>query len=542
MNSNDFDRDLQNLFNKFFKDLKSSKWKKWLEIRSKEEYEDLAFKLSGIGNKNDFLNDINRITTDSREFSVNRDSFIISHDTSEPLILCHTSGTTDSKISNLKWFHMNNEIIKRIWIPGMNAIFESSGLTRDTSSVIFVPSRIETDGIKKIEDKQYISLYSSEFSQRLAISVINPKNYLFHEYKEAKNLDVIFKLLSMEDISVISAPATTIIGWADVDKFKRGILTNLKLNENNPVKNRNILHEVIENEGIHKGSRKIQNLLSDKLSNARLIFSISNLSESQWDLISKFMRWNNGKKNFTNLYVGSEIGPFACSLTNDVANKNQLHVLPLTIPVIENKGKRELISITNARIGNLLVSYSINSQNRINIDTGDVISIEKKDKGLPIISGRILRNKFKLKYPIKISPEIEKFQEYDVFAGHYFPFEDFEIENPKKIIECLKKKTELKSDSLLLINSDKNSNKYKLILSVYNKNNRVTAQELTKQILKCELGGKIKATIQNDKLQLKLVKDPPVDYMESREEILSRVRSGLIPKGILKKWPLYVLE
>jgi len=218
-----------------------------------------------------------------------------------------------------------------------------------------------------------------------------------------------------------------------------------------------------------------------------------------------------------------------------------MQVFPLTIPVIENNGKRELISKTNLKIGNLLISYSVNSNNRINIDTGDVISIEKQE-GLPIIGGTILRKKFKLKYPVNISSNINRIPDYNIFVGHYFPFKEFKIVNSINLIECLKKKVNLKSDSLLLINSNNSSDKFELFLSANDGTNIKLALELENQLINCNLGGNINSAIENEKLKLKLVNDPPIDYMETREKMLSKVRKGKSPKGVLKKWPLYVIE
>ena len=73
--------------------------------------------------------------------------------------MCHTSGTSDSNINGLKWFHMTKSIIQQLWAPGMQAIFESSGLKSNSSAVIFIPSRMNFDGIQSYKDKKYISLY-----------------------------------------------------------------------------------------------------------------------------------------------------------------------------------------------------------------------------------------------------------------------------------------------------------------------------------------------------------------------------------------------
>jgi hypothetical protein len=41
-------------------------------------------------------------------------------------------------------------------------------------------------------------------------------------------------------------------------------------------------------------------------------------------------------------------------------------------------------------------------------------------------------------------------------------------------------------------------------------------------------------------MTIKFTDEEPVDYLRTREEILKKVRSGNTPKGILKKWPLYL--
>ena len=65
----------------------------------------------------------------------------------------------------------------------------------------------------------------------------------------------------------------------------------------------------------------------------------------------------------------------------------------------------------------------------------------------------------------------------------------------------------------------------------------------------------IKTKISNDKsmrdyhplfkdsrINIDLIDEQPVNFYESRTKKLQKVRSGEIPKGILKKWPLYVLK
>jgi len=188
LKSFDFDFEVQEIFTKKFSNIKSLNWKSWLEIGSKEEYEELALKLSGLFSIENVLERIKEEKTDSRSFSIDINSFLATWQDKDPPIFCHTSGTTDNKLSNLKWFHMSRDIIERQWAPGMQAIFESSGLDTKSSAIIFIPSRLEFDGIRRSEDTTHISLYSSEFSQRIMLSVIKPYSYTFYEYRNSKNL------------------------------------------------------------------------------------------------------------------------------------------------------------------------------------------------------------------------------------------------------------------------------------------------------------------------------------------------------------------
>ena len=183
----DFDLETQKIFDKNFSNIQKTDWRKWLDISSREEYEELSLKLSGLSSVDDIFKRIKSEITDSRSFSIDLEDYLNKYQDNDSLIFCHTSGTTNSNLSKLKWFHMAKEIVKRQWAPGMQAIFESSGLDSKSSAIIFVPSRLKFDGIRTYEEKNYVSLYSSEFSQRITLSTIKPQSYLFCEYKNSKN-------------------------------------------------------------------------------------------------------------------------------------------------------------------------------------------------------------------------------------------------------------------------------------------------------------------------------------------------------------------
>lgn len=545
MESFDFDIKVQKYVNKSFSNIERINWKHWLKISSKKEYEELSLKLSGLLSVEDLFIRIKSETTDSRTFSIDLDDYLNNDNVSDPLIFCHTSGTTNSRLSMLKWFHMANDIVKRQWAPGMQAIFESSGLDSNSSAIIFVPSRLKFDGIRSYGDKKYISLYSSEFSQRIMLSVIKPKSYLFYEYKNSRNLEIISKILTMDNISVISAPAITILGWADIIRLQEGIKRSLELIHKNQNPKFEDLLLKIENNGLVNASKEIQKELSNKISKATLVFSISSLSKSDWELIRNFMKWEVGKEKFTNLYVASEIGPFAASINKgdyEISRLNKMYIFPLTLPVIEHKGKKEAVSRTKNKCGKLYVSRLNNSGVLINIDLGDVISI-KNQEGLPQIDGKILRSSFLLKYPINISKEIVIQSHYKVFAGDYFTYSNFEVQSPRLLLNCLKEKCGLDLDSLLLVRKNSISDKpWTLFLYSNGKKNCYNLKNYSKILLDCSANDNFKEALLNNEIKIELINENPVDFIATRSEILEKVRNGKNPKGILKKWPLYIVE
>jgi hypothetical protein len=538
----DFDLDVQKIFNDAFSNIKSTNWKQWLDLTTKEEYEELALKNSGLSMVENLFDKIKNEQSNSKDLSIDLNRFLYENRNSKPIILCHSSGTTNSNLSALKWFHMSEEVVEKQWVPGMQAIFESSGLSSKSTAVIFVPSRMKFDGIQISQESKYISLYSSEFSQRVMLSKIRPKSYLFHEYKDSKTLETISKILSLEDISVISAPAATVLGWANIDKLKEGIKRSLTIKAQWKDPTLEKLITLVEKEDLSSACRIIQEKLSEKFSNATLVFSISSLSEKDWLLIRRFMRWEKGHERFTNLYVVSEIGPFAASITKEdfeISRLNRMYVFPLTIPVIARNGIKELISRTKSKIGKLLVSRLHNSEAIINIELGDVITISNQE-GLPLIEGKIIRSCFELKYPIKIADEISIPPNYTIYVGDYFPTKDFSIIEPRKIINCMNQKCSLKGDLMLLMNNNKH--KWKLYLAPSDNNECGPQSEIFNKIIECTEQTELYNSIQSHDIEVKAINKSPIGFIAARTEILEKVRNGILPKGILKKWPLYLIR
>ncbi len=544
----DFDPKLQSVFKRKLSDYKKMDWKAWLDINSREEYEELSLRLSGLDKVLYLLRRIKVEKIKSREFSLDLHSFFESKVGLKLPILCHTSGTTSSRVSDLKWFYMSPQLIYKIWGPGMQAIFESSRLTKEGSVVIFIPSRMSFDGLNEKNGLKYVSLYSSEFSQRLMLSIIQPNSYLIDEYKHSIQIDTIAKILSIPKISVISAPALTILKWNNIERLKSSISIFKKTEfqrDDKEIQNKvlNKIRKIINKYNIEKAALKIRNLLSVHLSKAIIIFSTSNLSENQWNLIRSFMQWERGKEKFTNLYVASEIGPFASSLPNGdftISRENKMYVFPLTIPVLEYNNSRSLLTQSKNKFGKLLVSRYDDKNPLVNIDLGDMITI-KKQEGVPQISGDIIRSGFIIKYPLKLSPKLTIPSKFKILAGYYFKLPNFFILNPKKLLDCIKKNMEYSLNYLVLYKSYSNSKPWKFSLFVSNEDKSMDLGVLRMLIMKCPLNSNINNLLNNNSLELEVINEKPIDFVLSRDLVLKNVGSGKVPKGILKKWPLYII-
>ena len=534
----DFDRKTQLFFEKIPLETNKFDWKKWYQFTSIEEYKDFLLQNSGLNSINNLWQKLKNIETNSTEFSIEPEELIDNYSMNYPLILCHSSGTTNSDLTALKWFHMSSDVINRYWAPGMNAIFESSGLNSSNASLIFVPSRLNSDGMKNSYEKRYCSLYSSEFSQRIMLTSIKPDSYLINEYKNSKHLAVISQILSMEDIAVISAPAITILGWANTEKLKTGIKKSLSTVQAFPhTQTLEYLLKMIEKEGLNAATDIIQRKLSEKLQNATIVFSISSLSKPNWDLIRKFMNWEEGNEKFTNLYVASEIGPIASSLGDfKVSRSNSMYIFPLFLPMLKYRNKIEFITNSSFKTGKLFISKTENGKPLLNVNIGDVISVESQEN-LPLINGKILRSSFKLKYSIKINESIKTPQNYSIHAGDYFECKNFDLIEPRSLIHCLNEKFRSDIDSIIfLISSDGEDSQKQFII-------HVDPNQFKEEIFfECLSSNSLIKAIESKNVSIVLASNKLVQYFGDREEILEKVRKGTLPKGILKKWPIYVIS
>ena len=530
MASFDFDRKVQEVFSTTYADIPATNWRKWLTISSGEEYESTALTLSGLSGIDDLFDRIKTEKTDPKSFSVNVKSFLESYNGVHPPVLCHTSGTSGGSISDVKWFHMPEPLVKKLWAPGMQAIFEASGLNSRSSAVIFVPSRAGTDGLSVVDGKPVIRLYSAEFSQRLVISIINPRSYLLYEYKDAYNLQVLAQILSMDNIAVVSAPSATVLGWANLNRLRKGLEKSLDTLSDTPEICE--LKKKIKRMGIDAASVDIQNQLSAILSDTTLIFSTTGITDKEWGILRKFLQWKKGEEKYTNLYVGSEGGPFAASIG---PVSDSMYVFPLTLPVVGCKGNYDLISRCDCKVGRLFISYMHNVNPIINIDTGDVITIENQ-KGLPVIQGEILRAGFPLRREVTLSPEVGT-EKSRIWVGSYFNLEGLEIRNPRQLVTCLAEQLTLGDHASVVVK--KSTDGWTLVIPFQEKT--YSPAEIEDTLSLCPGGKPLEHALQKKQLHLEVAHENLVESKMPRSELLKRVRRGELPKGVLMRWPLYVV-
>jgi hypothetical protein len=529
--SYDFDPALQSIFEKKYSHLPLIDWKSWLTLTSPQAYESLAIELSGLSSVDNLSERILHERTDPEALTVDVHTFVKFKNENTPLIFCHTSGTSGGKISDLKWYHFSDSLVSQLWAPGMQAIFQSSGLDSNSSAVIFVPSRNKGDGITDSNGSPVIKLYSAEFSQRLALSLINPRSYVLHEFKNYTSTQALAHILSQDHISVVSAPSTTLLVWSDPEKMQKRVKKSLDAVPDDPVVQE--LHDMIHRKGLERAVEYIQRRLSHILQDATFIFSTTSLSSTDWSRIRSFMGWKRGYERVTNLYVGSEVGPFAASISEYPATKFQetMHVFPLTLPTMHGSSGWAPISRTSRKVGPVFVSRMHDYHPLINIATGDVITLNNQ-QGLPTIRGEILRAPFPLKTPVTISPLIGK-SSGPLYVGGYFDFDTFTLKNPRKILNCLIHTCHVKKSSpLLMIPIERG---WELVISSPDPD-----IDIISCLHSCPHGESLAQALQNHVLHLRIIHEDPVQPTDSRSDILKKVRSGELPKGTLKRWPVYV--
>ena len=538
----DSDPELQSIFTDLYTQLPSIDWRQWLDITDIRDYEALALHLSGLSSITNIFDQIRK--SPPQTLSMKQDlSYDEVGNTRDPIVLCHSSGTSSQDLTAIKWYMLSRELVTRLWAPGMQAIFESSGASSRSHIAIFVPSRLSGDGLTVQNGKIIIRLYSSEFSQRLVLALLNPNQYFFNHYRNSRSLPSIAQLLTMKHVDVLSAPASTILGWATTRRLYYGLKRSiLSLSESMLEEIANTLDISVNKLNISRLDALtpyIQKRLQEVLASANLIFSTSSMSEADWTLLRNFMNWSSDNMSYTNLYVGSELGPFAASLRNKVSDSSQdtMLVFPLTVSTFQINRQFRLLSRCPAGWSRLHTSQLREGKAVLNIDVGDVVYLLPMTDS-PRIHGKILRAAFPLKQPPKISLPITLPPRHSTYVGGYFSLDSCTIIDPQTLRACLARYGLMKpSASLVLAPHPKDElNSWLLFIPC-----RQPLTAVNESALHC-LKNAIHTDLPNIPVSIRFLPTNPIQSSISRQALVQQVQRGDAPKGVLKKWPLYVIQ
>lgn len=542
MTTHDSDPELQNIFNALYTWLPSIDWRQWLDITNIRDYEALALQLSGLSSVENIPEQIRNSPPQTfpmkKEFSTDDVS-----NTIDPIVLCHSSGTTSQSLTAIKWYVLSRELVTRLWAPGMQAIFESSGASSHSHIAIFVPSRLSGDGLTVQNGKIVIRLYSSEFSQRLVLTLLKPAQYFVNHYQNSRSLQCIAQLLKMKHVDVLSAPATTILGWANTRRLRYGLQQSILAHSELALAKIAPALDISINElnisRLEALTHYIQERLQEVLASANLIFSTSSMSEADWALLRTFMNWSSDHMSYTNLYVGSELGPFAASIRKKISDSSHdtMLVFPLTVSSLPIDRQFRLLSRAPTGWSRLHTSQLREGKVIFNIDVGDMIYL-LPIASFPIIQGKILRAAFPLKQPPQVSLPINLPPQYSTYVGDFFCLDSCTIIDPQTLRACFAKYGLMKRTSSLVLapNPKDEQNAWILFIPCHDP---TTADN--EHALVC-----LKDTIHTDlphiPVSIHLLPMNPIHPSTPRQILVPKVQRGEVPKGALKKWPLYVIQ
>jgi hypothetical protein len=511
-----------------------------MAIASPDEFEEAALDASGFASCGHVLDGITkRPITDSRRIAVDPAKLV--PPSSRPLVVCHTSGTSGGAV---KWFHMAEDLVHRLWAPGMQAIFESSGVTRAARVAIFVPSRLQNDGLVAEDGSTRVRLYSAEFSQRLMLALLRPAEYLLDVYRTSRSLTTLARLLALERIDVVSAPAATVLGWADRRRLRQGLRRSfeaLRSGTRPTPSEAQWALERIRTLGVDAAAVEFQRRLKSLFAEATLVFSTSSLTAPEWAVIRRFMGWTRGAERFTNLYVGSETGPFAATLRrhpDDPVEQAAMAVFPLTLPAIQRRGAVQLLSRSDAGWGRLLVSRMHVAKPVYNLDTGDVVQVTGAP-GAPTIADAILRAPFPWRVRTPFTPPPTP-TGYDVYVGGYFDLGALEVVIPRRLQACLAGQSGVAVLGSVLYRPDRDG---PWVWRLFVQGPRhVSIAVVERRLASCPEGAPLASAARRGAIRIEVDPATPLQRGPSRVALLGRVGDGTLPKGALKRWPLYLLK
>jgi hypothetical protein len=170
----------------------------------------------------------------------------------------------------------------------------------------------------------------------------------------------------------------------------------------------------------------------------------------------------------------------------------------------------------------------------INIDTGDVITVADQE-GLPVIGGEVLRAQFQLKVDVSVSPVT--IPDSRILVGSYFDINGIEIRNPRRLWACLADRCSIDGLSSGLMKPEGDT----WVLAVFVPKNCSPA-DIENGLTSCPGGESLGKALKKGQLHIEMAEKDLVEWVIPRSELLKKVRKGELPKGVLKKWPLYVVN
>ncbi|MEM2959840.1 MAG: hypothetical protein QW261_16180 [Candidatus Jordarchaeaceae archaeon] len=92
-----------------------------------------------------------------------------------------------------------------------------------------------------------------------------------------------------------------------------------------------------------------------------------------------------------------------------------------------------------------------------------------------------------------------------------------------------------------LILADIGMKQFVMILPISQSSRCTGVEDIKNKLSQCPGVEYIRRAIQRNQLRLETINSQPFETETPRTELLKRVKNGELPKGILKRWPLYLI-
>ncbi len=434
----------------------------------------------------------------------------------------------------------------------MAAIFEGSGMAPSNAAVVLLPSRLAGDGLVTGDRGPCMKLYSIEFSQRLGIAHCQPRELVIDEAKRANSLETLARVLSLDGIAVVSAPSTVVLGWCDVATIKRGLERSIARQGVEDIESVPLVAELvrsIRDHGIEHVAKDVHARLVRKFKDARFIFGTTSLTAGQWRKFREFTGRAEGEENITNLYASSEVGPLAASISppgHDFprpggTTNTSLYCFPLAFPCLDTGNEIRLLPVERADHGVLLATRQGHDGLVVNLDTGDRLKVLDQEHGLPLLDGQVLRAGFFVKQGYPVPAFLPRAPASRFMAGDYLAKDGFEIENPSRAFETLHETFPGITRPLVFTAPASARDPWTLLVFFLHHD---PVPDPATLLSACAGSGDtrfISTYHASGMLDVHVTAIDPSLVKEERVLLGQKVRDGLLPKGVLKSWPAFVV-